>query len=171
MRKIFIVGISGTGKSILGRMLAETTGLPLYHMDSIIWCPDWVEAKEDSVCVALADIASRDRWIAEGWIDVYSKDILQRSDVILYLDYPGWLAACGGVQRWWAYKNKKRPEMPEGCFERFDFRFLLTMLLRKERHHIESVLSGMPQLNILRVRSRHELEKVVSELVDQYMGH
>ncbi len=164
MKRIVIIGISGTGKSTLGCRLAEMTGLTLHHMDAIIWGPGWIEATEEHICGALARIAVTENWIVEGWIDVYSTGVLQQSDVVLYLDYPGWLAACGGVQRWW-HKGKKRPEMPEGCTERFDLRFLQTMLLRKERPHIETILAKMPQLNIIRVRSRRETERAFSELV------
>lgn len=162
--RIVIVGISGTGKSACGKRLAENTRLPLHHMDAIIWSPHWIETPEDRIRSALSGISRTDKWIVEGWVDTYSKDIMQQSDIILYLDYPGWLAAWGGVQRWWAYKGKKRPEMPEGCTEGFDLGFLRDMLLRKERPHIETMLAQMPTLNIIRVRSRRETGRVLAEL-------
>jgi adenylate kinase family enzyme len=165
MRKIVIVGISGTGKSALGCRLAEKTGLTLHHMDAIIWSPHWTETAVDPIRTALAKITTTESWIVEGWVDTYSKDFLQQSDVILYLDYPGWLAACGGVQRWWKYQGKKRPEMPEDCIEGFDLPSLQEMLLRKERPHIEAVLAEMPGLNIMRLRSRRKTDRMLSELV------
>ena len=167
MKKIFIIGISGTGKSEIGRKIAERTNITLHHMDAIIWSPNWTETTSDLICTALTKITAAEKWIVEGWVDVYSKDILQQCDVVLYLDYPGWLAACGGLQRWWMYKGKMRPEMPEGCIESFDLRFLHKMLLRKERPHIEAMLEKVPQLNIIRVRSRREAEKVLLEIIPQ----
>lgn len=165
MRRIVIIGISGTGKSVVGRRLAEKTGLTLHHMDTIIWSPDWTETPVDRICAALAKISAGENWIVEGWIDIYSKVILQRSDVILYLDYPGWLAVCGAVRRWLKYRGKNRPEMPEGCAERFDLCFLRNILLRKERPHIEAILAEIQQMNIIRIRSRQEMEIVFPELV------
>jgi adenylate kinase family enzyme len=165
MGKIFIVGISGTGKSWVGVRLAERTGLTLHHMDSIIWSTDWAETPEDRIGAALAKISAAENWIVEGWIDVYSKDLLQRSDIILYLDYPGWLAVWGAVCRWLKYRGSKRPEMPEGCEESLDVGFLRTLMLRKERPHIEAMLEGIPPKNIVRVRSRRHAEKVLCELV------
>lgn len=165
MNKIVIIGISGTGKSALGCRLADRSGLTLHHMDAIIWSPYWIETSEESIRAALAKIATSEKWIVEGWVDFYSQDILRQSDLVLYLDYPGWLAACGGVQRWWKQKGKKRPEMPEGCIEGFDLLFLQEMFGRKERPHIEAVLAETPGLNIVRVRSRRETENVFSRLV------
>ncbi len=162
--RIVIVGISGTGKSACGKYLAESALLPLHHMDAIIWGSHWIETPEDRIRSALSGISSSEKWIVEGWVDTYSTDIIQQSDIVLYLDYPGWLAALGGVQRWWAYKGKKRPEMPEGCTEGFDLGFLRDMLLRKERPHIESVLAQMRPLNVIRVRSRRETGRFLAEL-------
>jgi adenylate kinase family enzyme len=91
--KVMIVGISGTGKSTMGLQLAEATGWPLFHMDSIIWSPHNVETPEDDIRRALAKIAPLDHWIVEGWTDSYSNILLQKADIILDLDYPGYLAA------------------------------------------------------------------------------
>jgi adenylate kinase family enzyme len=165
IERIAIVGISGTGKSAIGVRLAEKTGLKLHHMDAIIWSPGWVETPEESIRVTLAGIAASDHWIVEGWVDSYSKDILHRSGIVLYLDYPGWLAALGGVQRWWKQKGKKRPELPEGCIDGFDPDYLRTMLGRRERPHIEAILAEVPDLKIVRVRSRREAERVLDWLV------
>src|SRR5690348_9237684 len=97
VKKILIIGISGTGKSAMGRKLAEKTGLPLHHMDAIIWSPDWVETLEAPIRAAIAEIAAVNQWIVEGWIDAYSQPLLEGAEAIIYLDYPGWLAAVGGL--------------------------------------------------------------------------
>ena len=165
IRRIVIVGISGTGKSRLGVTLAEKTGLTLHQMDSLIWGPDWMETPADHIRAALARISTQDNWIVEGWIDHYSQDILRRSDAILYLDYPGWLAAYGALRRWFTYRGRTRPEMPAGCTETLDAGFLRTLLLRKERPHIERMLHDIPQTTIIRVRSRQATQRLLSDLV------
>lgn len=162
--RIVITGISGTGKSVLARWLAERTGAPLHHMDPLVWSENWKETDEVLVREALAGIEKSGSWIVEGWIDVYSADILRAADTVLYLDYPGWLAAWGGIRRWWKYRGKKRPEMPEGCIEDFDPRFIRAMLFRKERPHIEGILGKIPEANIVRVRSRREARETVAAL-------
>ena len=82
--------------------------------------------------------------------------LLEGAEAIIYLDYPGWLAAVGGLQRWWRHKGSTRPEMPDGCTERFDLRFLHCMFFRLDRPHIEKLLAGVPAAKIRRVRSRRE---------------
>ncbi len=162
--KIFIIGISGSGKSALGKALSEKTGIPLFHVDSIIWSKNWVEAPLEEIRKELKKISATAAWIVEGWVDDNSGEILKKSTVILYLDYPGYLAAWGGVKRWWRYRGRKRPEMPEGCIERLNISFLKTILFRGERPHIEHILSKLAHPNIVRVKSRKQACKALTEL-------
>jgi adenylate kinase family enzyme len=166
-KNIFIIGISGTGKSTISRKLAALTGLSLYHMDSIIWSENWVESDDQKIQLLLDKISDTDGWIVEGWIDKYSNTLLECADLILYLDYPGWLAMWGGLQRWWFYRGTKRPEMPYGCDETLDLEYLRTMLYRRERPHIERILAELKPRNVLRVMSRHEVERYLSQLVKE----
>lgn len=166
-RNIVVIGISGTGKSTISRKLAALKGLPLYHMDSIIWNENWMESDDQTIQLLLEKIADTDGWIVEGWVDQYSKTILERADLILYLDYPGWLALCGGLQRWWCYRGTKRPEMPDGCNESLDLEYLRKMLYRQERPHIERILAELKPRNVLRVTSRHEVDRCLPQLVQE----
>jgi len=155
-RRIIIVGISGTGKSTISRKLAALTGLSLYHMDSIIWSENWAETDHQSIRKTLEEISDTDGWIIEGWIDQYSETILERADLLIYLDFPGWLAMWGGLQRWLVDRGDRRAELPRGCRERLDLGYLRTMFSRLERPHIEAILAEFKPKNILRVMSRHE---------------
>lgn len=154
LRTLLIVGISGVGKSVLGREAASRSGLPLHPMDSLIWRPNWQEAPEDEVAQAVATIAEGDAWIVEGWIDRYSAPLLARADAVLWLDLPGWQAALGGLERALRLRGQRRPEMPEGCTESADGTYLTTMLLRRERPHIAAILAPLPPGKVVRVRSR-----------------
>lgn len=155
--RIAVVGISGTGKSRLARRLASASGLPLHHMDTMIWRPDWVEADRASIATALARLAREPRWILEGWVDDYSSDLLDVADHIIDLDFPGWLAALGGVERWCRYRGAVRPELPAGCTEKWNWDYLATMLLRRERRHLDQVLAGR---RVTKLHSRRAANRV-----------
>src|SRR5215468_9040504 len=151
--RIVVVGISGTGKSRLARRLASASRLPLHHRDTRIWRPDWVEADRAPIATAVTRIAAEPQWIVEGWVDDYSSDLLDVADHIVDLDFPGWLAALGGVERWWRHRGAARPELPPGCTEKWNWDYLMTMLLRRERRHLDQVLAGR-RVTRLRGRSR-----------------
>jgi len=155
--RIVVVGISGTGKSRLARRLASASRLPLHHMDTLIWRPNWVEADRASIATAVTRIAAEPQWIVEGWVDDYSSNLLDVADHIVDLDFPGWLAALGGVERWWRHRGAARPELPPGCTEKWNWDYLVTMLLRRERRHLDQVLAGR---RVTRLRSRRTANRV-----------
>ena len=160
-KKLVIIGSSGTGKSRLGRDIAALTDLPLYHIDSIIWAENWTEVDDKSIKHSLDAIADTDRWIVEGWIDHYSDAILKQADLVIYLDFPGWLAMWGGLQRWFRYRGKHRPELPPGCDEGLSWRYLYTMLMRLERPHIETILAGLNPKSVLRLKTRRAANRLL----------
>ena len=169
-KKILVIGISGTGKSTFSRQIAAITGLPLHHMDSIIWRENWREASPAEIEQGLAKIEASTEWIVEGWIDHYSKGLLVQADVVYYLDFPGWLAALGGLQRWWKYRGSKRPELPERCPETFTAKYLQIMLRQSERPHIETLLAELKPMSIIRFVSRAEVRQQLVELERSSLG-
>ena len=163
-KKIIIVGISGTGKTHLSRQLAAATGLPLYHMDSIIWREQWRAVEEIVIQQELEQLAQADAWIVEGWIDWYSHPLLVGADAVIYLDFPGWLALWGGLRRWFVHRKTGRPELPKGCHDTWDWQYLQVMVNRSERPHIEAMLAATRPNQLIRVRSRREAGRLLARV-------
>ncbi len=160
LNKIAIVGITGAGKSTLSRRISKKTGIPVYHMDTLFWRGEWQEVPEKEYVEAHEKILQEnDRWIIEGWVSEAMSDRLRQADVIMYLDYPGWLCAVHYVERWRKHKDIARPELPEESRERFKLRRFFLILFRIERPQIEDVLrhAGDSQ-KVVRVTSLEQLE-------------
>lgn len=47
MKRINVIGTSGSGKSTFSRMLATTLGYPYIEMDAMFWQPNWQESSND----------------------------------------------------------------------------------------------------------------------------
>ena len=122
--KIAVVGISASGKSTFARSLASKLCLPLIHMDTIWWKPGWIELGEEEATKQIELITAGSEWIIEGYIPKTARPfVFERADRIIYLDYPGSVAARRYVQRWWKHRKDPRPEL-EGSPEKWDFKFL-----------------------------------------------
>lgn len=165
-KKIFIVGISGVGKTYFACKLSGRLKIPLYHMDSIIWKNDWVETAEDEIICRLRNLESRDAWIIDGWIDEYSQKLLDDADLIFYLDFSRFLAAAGVISRWFKYRKSKRAELPDGCLENFDFKFTLNVLLKREKKHIDRILSSVSPSKIVKIKTRVDIQKLFPRETD-----
>lgn len=119
-----IIGCSGSGKSTLARELKEKLGLPLVHLDQLWWKSGWQNVTMEEFDAQLELAVNMDRWIIDG---NYNRTIPMRipqCDTIIYLDFSRWECLLGVFQRIIKNYGKVRPDMPEGCPERFDWDFI-----------------------------------------------
>jgi adenylate kinase family enzyme len=128
MQRVVVIGPCGAGKSTLATELAQQLGLPLYHMDRLNWRPGWVESSKNEIRARLTSILSENRWVIDGNYSGTLAGRLERADTIVYLDFPIRLCLWRVLRRVWRYRGRARPDMTEGCPERFDLGFMLYLL-------------------------------------------
>ncbi|MDE1464650.1 hypothetical protein [Spartinivicinus poritis] len=88
MKKITIIGNGGAGKSSLAKALGKQLKLPVYHLDQIIWLPNWEAISESEFCSKHQSLIAGDSWIIEGL--GYDSSIESRflaSNTIIYIDF------------------------------------------------------------------------------------
>lgn len=157
--KIVILGWSGSGKSTLARRLSEFYQLPLLHLDSIWFLPNWVERKKEEFHGLIQDfMRQHENWIIEG---NYTKHVPERfleADIILFLNYNRFTCLKSVIHRYKAYKNKTRPDMAIGCEEKLDLDFLWHVFYKGRKRKRENIL-----LN-LRHRQRRALSLKIGRL-------
>lgn len=85
--KIFITGIYGSGKTTLGKKLADITGYPLTHLDDVKYEKKFDKIRDKpSIEAILNEISKQNSWIIEG---VWVKDINElcdKADMIVLFD-------------------------------------------------------------------------------------
>ena len=124
MERIMIIGCGGSGKSTLARQLGEKTGLPVVHLDKLFWRPGWVNiTREEFDAVHNAAIEEK-KWILDGNFDRTMEPRIRRCDTVVYLDFSRIACLCGVMKRILTTYGKVRPDMGDGCPERFDLAFL-----------------------------------------------
>jgi adenylate kinase family enzyme len=122
-QRILIIGSPGSGKSTLARAMAAKTGLPLVHLDQLYWSPGWVERDKDVWSAALGEALAGERWIIEGNYGSSLPQRLAAADSVVLLDLPTWLCVWRIVKRVWQHLGRVRPDMAEGCPERYEWGF------------------------------------------------
>ncbi len=88
MKKVVVLGGSGSGKSTFARKLCAVTRLPLYHLDNLFWNKDKTHVSREVFDRRLDVILSYDRYIIDG---EYGRTIERRiaaADTIFYFDIP-----------------------------------------------------------------------------------
>ena len=124
MERIVIIGCGGAGKSTLARQMGEKLGLPVVHLDQLWWKPGWVESTPEEFDGKLAVELEKPQWIMDGNFDRTIPARIAKCDAIIYLDLSRFACLMGVLKRVMTTHGKVRPDMGEGCPERFDLDFL-----------------------------------------------
>jgi len=128
MKRIAVVGISGSGKSTFANKLGEKLSIPSIHLDKYFWTKDWTErySRADFQKVA-EDFAKADTWIIDGNYRSSIDMRFERADTIIFLDYPKYKCIWRSFIRGF---NKSQPfDKTEGAKEKFSLYLLKYNLL------------------------------------------
>jgi adenylate kinase family enzyme len=166
MQRTLVIGPCGAGKSTLSVELGARLGVPVYHMDKINWRPGWVESSKAEIEARLDNIIAGERWLIDGTYGGTLVHRLERADTVVYLDYPIGLCVARLLRRIWTYRGRTRPDMTEGCPERFDLAFLIYLLRWNSgpRVRTEQRLKGH-ESKVIRLKSPDELRRWLDEKV------
>jgi adenylate kinase family enzyme len=88
VRRISVVGNSGSGKSTVGRQLASALGVPYLELDSIYHQPGWVPLGPEEFRRRATAAAAGDGWVIDGNYSAVRPLVWDRADTVVWLDLP-----------------------------------------------------------------------------------
>jgi adenylate kinase family enzyme len=115
-----ILGGPGSGKSTMARWMSEQTGLPVRHLDHVHWMPHWTPRPSAQRLAMVRAYEQEERWIIEGGLSETHPSRMARADVLVWIDLPVSLRLWRVLRRSIRYRGRGRPDLPDGCIERFD---------------------------------------------------
>lgn len=166
MKRVAVIGPPGAGKTTFALRLAETTGLPLVHLDRHFWRPGWVETPRDEWRSCHAELLAQDEWIIDG---VYMNTLEKRvaaADTVIFFDVSRARCMWRIVKRIVSTRGTVRPDMAEGCPEKWDLEFLAYVwtFRSKRRPKILSALENLPPgKQVVRMTRSGEMEAYLSD--------
>lgn len=108
MKRVLVIGCSGSGKSYFSRALNEKLGLPIVHLDMLNWNADGTTVEREVFDARLGDALKQDEWIIDGNYLRTMERRIERCDTIFFLDFPTEVCLGGVRER----MGKPRPDMP-----------------------------------------------------------
>jgi adenylate kinase family enzyme len=89
VRRVSVVGCSGSGKSTVGRRLARDLSVPYIELDSIFHQPGWVPLPRDEFRRRVAELTAADGWVIDGnYSSSVQPLVWDRADTVVWLDLP-----------------------------------------------------------------------------------
>lgn len=167
--KIQLIGYSGAGKSTLAAKLGQHYKIPVCHLDTIQFLPNWQVRDPASFIRILGDfLAKHDSWVIDGNYSNYLQDQrLQEADLILFMDFPLYLSLYRVIKRYLTFRGKTRASMTVGCPERLDWEFLWWVLYRgrnkKKRAAYQSICQTYAHKVII-LRNQNDINRFLTQL-------
>lgn len=162
MRKVLVIGSGGAGKSVFANRLGKLLNIEVLHLDKFYWRPGWIETPKDEWLKTVEELLERDAWIMDG---NYSGTLglrLEACDMVIFLDMARRVCLWRVLKRARMYRNGSRPDMAEGCRERFSLEFLRWVWDYSSRtmpRVVEILKSNAPGKKIIWLRSDSEVER------------
>ncbi len=165
--RIAVLGSGGAGKSTASRVLAQTLGLPLWHLDALYWLPGWQARPNAEWASMQRELVQADRWIVDGDYQRTLAIRLERADGVLFLDLPRLICLRRAAWRAIRLYGRVRPDIGEGCPEHLDLEFFawIWSFPRRTRGRLLAARDAAPREQIWVVpRSPREVRQLLSEL-------
>jgi adenylate kinase family enzyme len=99
VRRVAVVGVTGSGKTTFARGLSARLGVPYVELDALHWQPNWTGTDPDQLRARVAQAVERPGWVIEGNYSKVRDLIWPAADTLVWLDYSLALVLCRLVRR------------------------------------------------------------------------
>jgi adenylate kinase family enzyme len=169
MHRISVVGVSGSGKTTVGRALAGRLGVPYVELDALHHGPGWTEASAEELRARVQPLVGGERWVIDGNYRGKLGDlVIARADTVVWLDLPVrvWLVRLArrtfgrmlSREELW---NGNREQLRYALNPRYSVVVYAVRGYRKRRRRYASELARFP---LLRLRTTAEVERFLRDL-------
>lgn len=124
MRKVLVIGSGGAGKSTFARHLGALLALEVIHLDSLYWSAGWIEMPKPEWQRIVEELLNRSAWIIDGNYSGTLEMRLEACDTVIFLDISRVVCVWRLLKRGMIYRNRRRPDMAQGCPERLSWEFI-----------------------------------------------
>jgi adenylate kinase family enzyme len=164
-RRILVAGTSGSGKTTLAERIAALAGAPHTEIDALHHGPSWTP--RDSFMLDVAAFAAQPTWVTEWQYGKARPLLLQRADLLVWLDLPGAVVMRRVVQRT-AQRRLNKTVLWNGNLEPplatffTDRDHIVRWAWRTHHENAERVaaaVSARADLCVVRLTSQHDVDR------------
>ncbi|MBT4793291.1 MAG: adenylate kinase [Halobacteriovoraceae bacterium] len=91
MKKVVVIGTTGSGKSTFANKLAVKLSSPYIQLDKLFWKPNWQWPSEEEFFQAIRNEIDKESWIVDGNYTRTQAITWTDADTVIWIDLPFWL--------------------------------------------------------------------------------
>lgn len=91
MKKIIIVGTTGSGKSTFAKRLVQKLDMPYIQLDFLFWKPNWKESRDEEFFKKVEHAVDNPCWILDGNYARTNHLTWTQADTVIWIDRSFWV--------------------------------------------------------------------------------
>lgn len=173
MRRINVVGTSGSGKSTFATELSEILGIEYFEIDALSWKDDWKFCEDKELFEKIKLITDKNEWILDGNYGRTQQIKWRNVQTIIWLDFPFWFVFYRVLKRCIARLMDRKPLWETNNRETFRRSFLsqdsillwmITSYSKMKKRYSEIFEENKTKWQLIRIQSPKEARMFLDSL-------
>ena len=166
INRVMVIGCCGAGKSTITLKLKNDLELPVFHLDKLFWKAGWEQKALEEFRAEHEQIIKNSHWVIDGNYASTMSERYEKADLVIFMALPRWQCLWGVIKRRLTYNKQTRPDITEGCPERFDWEFYKYVwnFHKTQLPKIEAIINTDNSKKLIyRITSRKQANEFVRE--------
>ncbi len=164
LNRVYIIGITGTGKTSLAKKLSSILKIKAYDLDDIFWKRKYdLKRDEKQRSKILNKIVKNKSWIIEGVYTLWVNNAIKKSDLVIWLNFPFYILAYNILKRF-ILRTGKHKESIIDLFLLLKYAYRYKKKDQKAGFYEYKELIENNKVDYIYLKNKKEISKFLNEL-------
>lgn len=167
MKKVIVLGNSGSGKSTFTTLLADKLHIDFLHLDPLVYKYSWDNPEFEEMEKKVEELIYKDSWIVDGNFLNNALNRFKECDTIVFLDLNRFVCMNSVIKRHKKYKGKHRDSRSDDCDEKLTLSYLKWVVrdfYKTSRKIILKYIKDHPEKKVIILKNRRQVNNYLKEV-------
>ena len=167
MKKVIVLGNSGSGKSTFTTLLADKLHIDFLHLDPLVYKYSWDNPEFEEMEKRVEELIYKDSWIVDGNFLNNALNRFKECDTIFFLDLNRFVCMNSVIKRHKKYKGKHRDSRSDDCDEKLTLSYLKWVVrdfYKTSRKIILKYIKDHPEKKVVILKNRRQVNNYLKEV-------
>lgn len=167
MKKVIVLGNSGSGKSTFTTLLADKLHIDFLHLDPLVYKYSWDNPEFVEMEKKVEELIYKDSWIIDGNFLNNALNRFKECDTIVFLDLNRFVCMNSVIKRHKKYKGKHRDSRSDDCDEKLTLSYLKWVVrdfYKTSRKIILKYIKDHPEKKVVILKNRRQVNNYLKEV-------